>query len=166
MIWSWYISLESQFCMVASIVLLLARNHPRYAAVICSSFFISSIITTTIIRANDRPKLRYALAKNCNAIKKNHPIQGANTHHSLTLNFGSFCPHRSPSSVKRFSQKEWSVCQLQNSFTNLNYAILICVYQPQLRRRAGLLQRYVRSAMGANVTVFAGNLFGLYSVSE
>lgn len=59
MVWSWYISLESQFCVVASIILLLAKNHPRYATIICSSFFLSSLVTTTIIRFNKKTKIRY-----------------------------------------------------------------------------------------------------------
>lgn len=54
MIWSWYISLEAQFCVIASIVLMLAKQHPRYASVISASFFTGSIVATTILRYNER----------------------------------------------------------------------------------------------------------------
>lgn len=54
MVWSWYISLEAQLCLGASIILLLAQTHPRYASVICASFFTSSIVTSTMLRYNQQ----------------------------------------------------------------------------------------------------------------
>ncbi len=58
--WSWFFSLDCQFFVAASIILLIANNHPRYATVICMAFFVSSFVTTTIIRYNKRPKTSLA----------------------------------------------------------------------------------------------------------
>lgn len=48
--WSWFISLEVQFFIVSSLLMLLSKNHPKYAMTLCSSFFISSIITSTLMK--------------------------------------------------------------------------------------------------------------------
>lgn len=53
MIWSWVLSLEIQFFIVACIVLLILKNHPRYGFVIFFAFFISSFIATTTLRFHD-----------------------------------------------------------------------------------------------------------------
>lgn len=53
MIWSWILSLEMQFFIVACIVLLILKNHPRYGFTIFFSFFISSFIATTTLRFHD-----------------------------------------------------------------------------------------------------------------
>ncbi|XP_037028727.1 nose resistant to fluoxetine protein 6-like [Bradysia coprophila] len=55
--WSWFFSLDCQFFVAASIILLIANNHPRYATVICTAFFVSSFVTTTIVRYNKHPKI-------------------------------------------------------------------------------------------------------------
>lgn len=41
-------------CLGASIILLLAQTHPRYASIISVSFFTSSIVASTILRYNHR----------------------------------------------------------------------------------------------------------------
>lgn len=57
MLWSWIISLEIHFFVVASIVLLILRNHPRYGIVICCSFVISSFAATTSIQFGANAKM-------------------------------------------------------------------------------------------------------------
>lgn len=57
MIWSWIISLEIHFFIVATVVLLILRNHPRYGIVICCSFVISSFASTTSIQFTANEKL-------------------------------------------------------------------------------------------------------------
>lgn len=56
MVWSWYISLEVQFFVIASILMLLSKNHPKYTLTLCAAFFISSVLTTMLIRMEIKPK--------------------------------------------------------------------------------------------------------------
>lgn len=49
-LWTWVLSLEMQFLIVACIVLLILKNHPRYGITIFFSFFTSSFVATTALR--------------------------------------------------------------------------------------------------------------------
>lgn len=50
--WSWFISLEVQFFIISSVLLLLSKNHPKYSMTLCSSIFISSIVTSTLMQVD------------------------------------------------------------------------------------------------------------------
>lgn len=43
-------SVEVQFFVISSIILLIIKNHPRFGIIIFSSFFISSLISTTTLQ--------------------------------------------------------------------------------------------------------------------
>lgn len=53
MVWSWILSIELHFFIVASIILLILKNHPRYGIIIFSSFLISSLFANTALRLNE-----------------------------------------------------------------------------------------------------------------
>lgn len=53
MLWSWILSLETQFFVVACIILLILKNHPRYGIAIFGSFLIGSFFATTALRFHD-----------------------------------------------------------------------------------------------------------------
>lgn len=53
MLWSWILSLEVHYFIVACIILLILKNHPRYGLIIFSSFLISSLIANTTLRFYD-----------------------------------------------------------------------------------------------------------------
>ncbi|XP_031626081.1 uncharacterized protein LOC116342557 [Contarinia nasturtii] len=50
MVWSWILSIEVHCFIVACIILLILKNHPRFGIVIFSSFLISSLIANTALR--------------------------------------------------------------------------------------------------------------------
>ncbi|CRL04483.1 CLUMA_CG017564, isoform A [Clunio marinus] len=49
MLWTWYLSTEIQFFAISLLILMLSRNHPRYAFTIFVSFYLSTFYTTTTI---------------------------------------------------------------------------------------------------------------------
>ncbi|XP_055303582.1 nose resistant to fluoxetine protein 6-like [Sitodiplosis mosellana] len=59
MLWSWVLSIEVHCFVVACIILLILKNHPRFGIIIFSSFLISSLIANTTLRFYDhRPETK------------------------------------------------------------------------------------------------------------
>lgn len=53
MVWSWILSVEVHCFIVACIILLILKNHPRYGIIIFSSILISSLIASTTLRIHE-----------------------------------------------------------------------------------------------------------------
>lgn len=53
MVWSWILSVEVHCFIVACIILLILKNHPRFGIIIFSSILISSLIANTALRIHE-----------------------------------------------------------------------------------------------------------------
>lgn len=49
MLWSWYVSDDTQFYVIGAIILIIATNHFKIAAFLVSTLMISSWVTTGYI---------------------------------------------------------------------------------------------------------------------
>ncbi|XP_055915180.1 nose resistant to fluoxetine protein 6-like [Eupeodes corollae] len=54
--WTWFISVQVHFFVAGCLVLLLARIHPKYAVIICSVLFLTSLAASTYLEIKQYSK--------------------------------------------------------------------------------------------------------------